>query len=188
MFHSGTVSSEGGPLLLADAIAVHSWHGASEDSSDYERVCLLWDDLNIPGFTIEIGEHQGIIWELGGAGTADVFCTEDGTIHLVRAWLRESRDMASIHALAELPIHTVDPFASLRIGCGRLAILWAPESGECILPEDVNGTGNKPPSGDLSINGAGLVVSLPNGDYTCLHDRVELNGQKALRCHIVRTP
>ena len=35
----GTVSSEGGPFLIADARAARTWRGAEEGSRDYDAAC-----------------------------------------------------------------------------------------------------------------------------------------------------
>ena len=41
MIRLGTVSSEGGPFLLADARAIRAWHGG--DSNDYDELCKALD-------------------------------------------------------------------------------------------------------------------------------------------------
>src|SRR5579871_680659 len=92
MKYLGAVSSEGGPLLLADARLARDWRGSDEDGSDYARACDLFAGEERPGGPISIGQGQGIVWDLEDAGTADVFRVETGRIVLVGAWLDEPND------------------------------------------------------------------------------------------------
>ncbi|SRR5579884_548095 len=183
----GTVSSEGGPLLLADAQVAAAWQGVEGNGSDYERACKLFaQNEHLPGGPISIGQEQGILWELGGAGTAHIFCdsTDRLSLRLVRGWLHSPRDTNAVLALAAVPLRDTIGLGSLKISSGVLAILWAPESGEWIstlpIPESAR------PAGPMSVDGAGLLVHLPQGCYICLYDEVQLeDGQHARRCHLL---
>lgn len=183
MRNIGSVSSEGGPLLLADANTARLWHGVEEDGSDYKRACSLPDSFSNPGGPLLIGQDYGIIWRLGGAGTAHVFANSENQFLLVRAWLH-SNSIESLFELAGVAMQQSSAFGELEIASGILAILWATESGECIKTLDVSVSIR--PSGIMATESAGLLVSVPKGCYTCIHDEVQLpDGQSARRCHLI---
>jgi hypothetical protein len=177
------VDSEDGPLLIADARAARLWRGSDGNGSDYERAYkpLL---SGAPGTTIPIDSHQAVIWELGGAGTADVFYEKRVQIRIVRAWV-DNKDI--IDVLADAPLnknHT--NLGAIEVSSGVLAILWAPENGQCI--ESLRVSQSSRPSGEMATDSAGLLLKVPKGQYTCLHDEVEKGGEAARRCHIILMP
>src|SRR5439155_2136638 len=85
MENIGVVNAEGGPLLLADFRFAQSWHGAEGDSSDYQRACDALDsEPRLEGIEIPISEGRGVLWEMEGAGTADIFRMSENHIAIVR--------------------------------------------------------------------------------------------------------
>ena len=182
MKHVGHVSGEGGPLLLADAHLLVGWRGTEEGGADYARAASLFDeqDPEPDGVEIPLGAGHGVLWEMHGAGTTDVF-REDDDVYLVRSWLD---DESALPDLAE-----AEPFEQTRLGAidvrsGALAILWAAESAICLDPESVAHGGR--PGFATSIDGAALILRVPPGRYAFFHDEVELPGGFARRCRVTR--
>lgn len=177
----GTVSSEGGPFLLADWTTAQQWGGV-DDSDDYERACeLLSGGKNFA--EIEIGNSRGIVWDAHGAGTADVIALPD-RLTLIRLWFDEEEDEETILRLAALPIETPEPAGKLMLNSDALVLLWAPEDGGCLenLPDELPA----PPDGDLAIDGSSLIVPLAAGTYHCFLDELSDPDADAVRCHFVR--
>ncbi len=196
MKYLDNVDSEGGPFLVADAKVARDWHGAEEDGSDYNRACRMFlTDPDIPGGLISVGLERALVWETGGAGTGDVFLDNQDHLIIVRAWLDELSDagdadeLKTVTALAEVPLNEATNIGSLRITSGVLAILWSPENGECIESLDISSLGDdksERPSGDMTTDASGLLVAIEIGNYTCLHDEIELGNASARRCHLIK--
>ena len=191
MRYIDSVNSEGGPFLLADAIVMRDWHGSGGDGSDYERACqLLQSDPEPPGALLPIGVGKALVWDPYGAGTGDVFMDEQGGLTIIRAWLDEHEgastddELRTVTTLATLPPTGATSLGSLKITCGVLAILWAPESGECI--EALNVDESERPTGEMATDSSGLLVRIATGNYTCLHDEFELEKVSARRCHLIK--
>jgi hypothetical protein len=105
----GTVSGEGGPLLLTDLGTVTGWHGSDEE---YELVCARFaGQSNSEGFAIAIGEGAGLVWEMEGGGTANVFRRGAAYAVVARTWLDDPEDPDGPRALAE-----ADATELVRIG------------------------------------------------------------------------
>ena len=88
MNHLFSINAEGGPLLCLDAGAAVKWKGAEDGATDYEMLCSKID--NKPDFSAAVLSICGTacaVWEMAGAGTADVFLQPSGNICIVRAWL-----------------------------------------------------------------------------------------------------
>jgi hypothetical protein len=181
MRHVGHVSGEGGPLLVADANLVRVWGGARDGSGDYARACALFDghDPEPDAVSIDIGPGHGILWELHGPGSADVYRSDD-EIMLVRAWLD---DEAALDALAEADGEQEQEIGELDVTSGAIALIWAPETGS-VIDDDVIRRGGRPPD-ELTVEGTVFVVRVPPGRYHVWHDWVELEGGVARRCRIV---
>lgn len=182
------VSAEGGPLLIADAAVARGWRGIEGgDASDYRIACEMFDRDTVQGCALTIGSGQGMVWDMEGAGVADVFALDSTHVVVVRAWLDDSvnaDDFETVSRLAELPLRNALDFGSIKITSGALAILWATENGSCIGLLDI--PANWRPTGEMSSESSGLLVSMPQGLYSCLHDYVQVDGSEARRCHILR--
>src|SRR5438105_1232596 len=88
--HCGVVDSEDGALLFGDASTLQLWRG-----SDSEPDCIAPMESafqkGISGLNIPINHNSGVIWDLEGPGTADIFCDETlEKIMIVRCWLADS--------------------------------------------------------------------------------------------------
>jgi hypothetical protein len=186
MRHLNTVNSEGGPMLLMDARAARAWRGIEADGSDYERAGKVFEETPVPGGVLSLGEDQAIVWNMGGSGTAHVFVDTAEHLVILRAWLDNPHDLETLFEMAALPWSEAVPFATLDIPSGVLAVLWAPESGECIEDEDLDVVESKRPTGEMAIDSSGLLVSMPSGHYQCLHDEVHAARGNARRCHLLR--
>lgn len=156
------VSSEGGPVLLADFDALRSWKGGSHDSSDYEKACETLCDATVA--QIQVGSHQVIAWDMGGPGTADIIQVSPTHISIVRIWPDESWteddcEQASVAAAVER--FGTEELARLSIHSGYLLALWAPED----MSNAGNPLGDSGIPDDLSIGDGGAYVSAQNGCY-----------------------
>ena len=78
------VSSEGGPILVADFEALRSWRGAFHDSGDYERACDALGSNSL--VEIEVGDDQVLVWDIGGPGTAYLVWVSPEHVSIVRIW------------------------------------------------------------------------------------------------------
>ena len=192
MYYLDAVSSEGGPLLIADAETARKWRGFGEEDGDGEDYKIACDALEAsatrpPGLELQTGDSSYVIWDMGGSGTADILRVSLNEIMIVRAWLDDESDLPEILEMAGKPAPDRRHFANLRVDCGVLAILWAPGSGTCIEPADISEIENfQSPSGDIAIDGSALLVELSNGVYSLFYDEVELaSGESAVRCHII---
>lgn len=181
----GNVSSEMGPLLIADASTARLWRGSDGDGADYKLACDL--TLETPAAFIAIGDQRAVVWEMEAPGMAEVFADLLSRLILVHCWLDamdEQDEEAMVARLAALPIKQSTELGRLEITSGVLAILWAPEGGEGI-PLTITAEVERPgPS--LAIETAGLLVKLPIGTYSCLHDAVEIGENEAVRLHCTR--
>jgi hypothetical protein len=181
----GHVSGEGGPLLIADReIAVH-WRGAEAGSEDYDRACALLDsggDTELG--TIAIADGEGVLWEMEGGGTAEVFSRGPDHAVISRTWPENPDDEGAPRVLAEAPTGELEHFAELRVTSGIVAVLWAPENGGAFEELDEDGL----PAGEMSMGGTGLTVKLAPGIYDCFHDALSNEAGDARRCHLIRRP
>jgi len=185
------VNSEGGPFLIADAEIAHHWRGTEEGGTDYRRACQVFLTFpEPPGALIPVGPGQALVWEPEGAGTGDVFIDGQGHLTIVRAWLDEpdgadtDDELRTVTTLAGLPLNEAVSLGSLEITSGVLAILWSPETGECIEALDVEES--ERPTGEMATDSSGLLVRVAKGSYTCLHDEFELEKVSARRCHLIK--
>ncbi len=180
-----SVDSEGGPFLLADATDARNWQGTEGDGSDYERI----DDIlldGMPAAMIPLGDGQALLWEPDGPGTGDVYY-KDGRFMLLRVWINNPSDLNAVDALSDLPLVNATHLGELEIASGTVAVLWTPESGESIsLLDDVSTNSQSP--GGAETDFSGLLVRVPKGRYSCLHDEVTIGSESARRCHLVLTP
>jgi len=157
------VSSEGGPVLVADFDALRSWRGAFQDSGDYDRACQALGAAMLA--QIQIGSHQALVWDFGGPGTAHIVLVSPTHISILRiwpdaSWSAEECEQAVVSAATER--FGSDELAQLSIHTGYLLAVWA--------PEDMSFAGN--PSGafgipdDRSIGDGGAYIRVLLGRYS----------------------
>ncbi len=174
--HVGSVSSEGGPLILLDAQVVRGWSGI--DGADYERASSLLDRApDALGGEISVGSSSGVLWQ-PSAGTIDVFRVGDG-FALVR-WLGPGEPSAS---LLGLPATRQEILGRLRLA-DRLVVLWAAENGGDIdgLPVPQPG----PARGALAVEGSGLIAACSPGLFEVTHEAFSDATGRGTRCWIRR--
>jgi hypothetical protein len=180
--HLFYVNAEGGPLLCADVQAMRTWRGATSGAPDYDALCALFDaESHCEGAVIEIAGRPAVAWEMGGAGTAHVFRDDAGIIRIVRVWLDDDsmKTVVALAAAAAPPQTTIGEFA---VPSGRLAILWAPESGETI-PENSHAEVEEVLCSGISCTA--FVMRVTARRYICLHDEVSLASGDARRLTLV---
>jgi hypothetical protein len=175
----GYVSTEGGPLLLIDRDAVSSWFGIEGD--DYDRACRILDQREVGG-EIPVGEHRGLLWGVP-TGTTEIWRITPDSLVLSRNWLDPEAvrsEQEQSRRLVDLPQSHQSDLGRLAVRSGWVVILWATENGSDIVKLD-------PADGlalDLSVGNAGIIVSLPAGEYLCSGDEVQDYGPSALRCWV----
>lgn len=177
----GSVGSEGGPLLLADAAAVRTWSGA--EGPDYRLACAPFDrDSALEGIELLLGGHRGVLWEMAGAGVADVYRVLGGGFMLVRYWLMDPHSSAERLSLASQAVGRQTPLGRLTLSTGFACVMWAAITGEEVEP----GPGSAAVEGVQNSEGTSLVFAAAPGEYECLHDSVSTEqGGRARRCHFM---
>ena len=156
------VSSEGGPLLIADFEALRSWRGAFHDSGDYTRACEALGSADVA--QIQTGAHQAVVWDMGGPGTAHIVQVSPLHLSIVRlwpdaAWSEEEYEQTVISAATQW--FSPEERARLRIHSGYLLALWAPED----MSAGGSPAGDSGVPDDLSIGDGGVYVKVPSGEY-----------------------
>jgi hypothetical protein len=173
----GSVSTEGGPLLLSDLDSVGDWTGS--DGGDYDRACRLLDS-QAQGGEIMVGRHTGLIWGVP-TGTTDIWRLDTAKFVLVRGWLDSDSQADQLRDLALIPRSVSVPLGRLAVLSGWLVIAWATENGAGVARVS-------PADGlplDLSVGGSALVARIAAGQYSCSQDEVRKDAATAIRCWIV---
>jgi hypothetical protein len=177
--HLGHVSTEGGPLLIADLHVAANWAGAEGAARDYERAReALEAGPAVPGVQVDVAGATAVIWDMP-TGTADVWRHTPDILVVTRSFLELEDSRASLLASrqTENPILLGD----FHVSSGWAVIMWAAVSGEEIDDLDVaDGLAL-----DLSVGHSGIIAALPPGDYRSYHDDVAYGSETAQRCLIV---
>lgn len=175
----GCVSTEGGPLLIADLSAASKWSGLDGEPSDYDRLLgQLQGAGDPPGLQIDLAGIPVVVWQMP-TGTAEIWRRDDNSLLISRPWLEAGSHRAA--ALAGLPARNPVLIGSLHIETGWVVVVWATEAGEEFA--DL-----RPGEGrvlNLSVDGAGLVVGLSPGAYECFQDEVVEQSESTQRCFVV---
>lgn len=154
----GTVSTEGGPLLLVDPLHLNDWTGA--EGGDFDDVCAFLD--NHPesvGLSVTLGDRSAVIWDMGGAGTADVYRVGSNQLALHRRWPDSPDGFDSGPRLPE----SGRELGRLDVASGQVLVFWSVERGSGI---DMPADGFDGMSVDLAgARGAGLLMELAVGSY-----------------------
>lgn len=180
LHHVGSVSSESGPLLLVDVMNLADWSGTAR--GDYERICHWLDDNpGTPGYGAEVGMEHGLVWDLGGPGTADVFRRSRQDLLICRAW---EDDEDRLSRAAASPAVEAERFGAVSVRSGWLLAFWPTAAGtEIVLPADrVDGH-------QVEVDGvgdAGLLVTLEPGEYFAWWDKANHSSLPMRRCWILK--
>jgi hypothetical protein len=174
----GHVDSEGGPLLIADAELAKQWRGIAGNGPDYDRACAaLGDAKRAPAGFVSIQSGAALVWDLGGEGTASVFCTGENELLIVRSWINDPLDENAVVSLAKYPANTIASIGELRVSSTSLVIAWATED----LGESLEA------SGKMWDTGNALLIRASDGIWNAEHEEVsDLHGQSARRLRLSR--
>ena len=186
--YHGVVSSEEGLLLFGDAKTLQQWTGLENEKAQVDQTEVILE-AGQPGLNLSIENGLGVIWEMEGAGTTDVFISDVAEdIMLVRVWLEGSEDSATetqmIADFSAMPVAPSPVFAEFEVRSGYLAILAPSESGECIKGQEF--TPYYLSVEDMTTDSSGTLLPCANGRYHCYHDSVQLGAPEARRCYIKR--
>jgi len=171
------VSSEGGPLLIADRAAVVTWRGADGDGTHYDRACQLLESTS-PLLAVEHSwaGGTGVLWEMP-TGSAEVWRVSEHCVLLSRPWLDPGHEVRR-EELAVAPFEASQPVAHVEIASGWMVVAWS--------AEDASDIGDLEPADavslNLSVSGAGVVLAMPPGTYECAVDEVTCGGARSVRC------
>jgi hypothetical protein len=149
------VSSEGGPLLIADAEALRDWSGAFGAGDDYRRACAAIDSKGIG----VLGDRI-LVWDIEGGGIAYLTQYDDRSFKLVRFWTNDDPDDDAIRELALLTRPTRER-ASVRITTSPVIVVWACEDTRQMTVTSVPGV----PEGDWSMGGIVYCFPVVPGTY-----------------------
>lgn len=172
------VSSEGGPILIVDAELLGNWRGI--DGDDYRRACSVVESSQTPdGGVVTINNGEGLVWNIGGPGSAFVIRNSGRLPALVRYWSNGDLTEEALRSIVtEIELERQKVLGHLNLSSGRVAIVWAVENGKALkLPSDEGRI-----YGDTSIEDSGYMMKLPEGRYALLFvESVALGAQfKAL--------
>lgn len=180
MQHIGFINTEGGPLLLIDSALARSWAGV--EGHDYERACEVFDwHPGANAAAISVGSGSGLIWEMNGAGTANIYKTEDNGIVIVRAWLARNAETSELKTFAEEPTENLAELGVMEVDSNAIVILWATESG-CGVNDSASQQIRRPQQ--MNLDNAGLIIPLTSGQYEAKHDFIKRSGSEAWRLHL----
>lgn len=170
----GHVSTEGGPLLIADRAAIANWAGA--DGGGYAELCDALLASETRALPISLDGSLGLAWDVQ-TGTTHIWRMGPSSVLLTRAWVDQLGDLPR---LAKQAMDDGDAFGPVTISSGWLVVVWAPEPGHSVLAAE-------PSDGlslDLSVGSAGLLIAMPTGNYEASGDEVDVDNASALRCLI----
>jgi hypothetical protein len=168
------ISTEGGPIIVADFSTLSGWKGAFDSGQDYERACKsLTEGKSIAQMTVNGG--TAVVWNFGGAGTANV--VDIGSdITLVRYWADDFLDDTSlIDLLRESLADVLDSGLHQEFLSDCLLASWATEdTSDWKIPNGQRGE----PEGTLSVGHAAACLKVSPGRYRVGHREAECNGIK----------
>ncbi len=175
----GDVSTEGGPLLIADHAIAKAWAGIDGDGRDYSRACEVLDGGDAPGAMLQVSTGSAVIWDMP-TGTAEIWRESPDHLCISRPWLSPNDADDQSKLLARLPSQVTTPIGRFEVTSGWIVIVWAAESGRDY--RDVEPTDGR--CLNLSVGAAGIIVALPPGHYQCRHDEVREPSSMTNRCFI----
>ena len=181
----GHVNAEGGPLILLDHAVATRWRGIEDGGGDYRRACQLLDRTpRVAGLPIPVGQGNGLLWDMGGPGTAMVYRHTQDHIEILRDWVDAPDGRAHTRQLAALALQAAEEVGTIVLLTEWLIVLWAPEDGLAFESFDSAGRAN----GEMAFETGGLAVRAVPGEYRVWHDKVSTENGSARRCHLVRAP
>lgn len=185
MLHSwfARVGCEGGPLLLCDAEAFAAWGGAVlDDDYELDPACDLHratnvlhpsDDEELEAGAVRFGPHErhtGLVWQMDGAGTAEVATAGDTGVLVMRSWVRNT-DAPHRYTTGPAAPSRERPAGGLDLPSGRLAVVWAP-----VAAADVTGLDSPTVPARLDVDhlvGIGTLLRVRPGRYLVRHGSLE---------------
>jgi hypothetical protein len=167
------ISSEGGPLLLADEVALREWKGSFHEGTDYERACRVVTNGHIGA----LDDGRILVWDIDGAGTAFLTSYDEFSLQLVRFWADEDPSEDQIVEMASLTTPTGER-SNVCFTTSPAIVVWACEEiTQMTLPPDaLPGV----PDGDWSMGGTVYSLPIAPGLYSAEVGRYESDGLAVL--------
>lgn len=177
----GNISTEGGPLIIADSNIINNWNGV--EGNDYVQLCNIFDsDLTLEGFPITFKSNSPITWELEGGGIVDIYKNETEII-LVKIWqsddIKIDRTELATIPISEKHIH----IGNLIINATYLLIFWATESLKNAFLDYSKHYGIL--NGDFAFDNSSLYIKTSVKEFSCICDNVNINKCCARRLHLM---
>ncbi|EDY17729.1 hypothetical protein CfE428DRAFT_4768 [Chthoniobacter flavus Ellin428] len=149
------VSSEGGPLLVADADALRAWSGAFDDGEDYTRACSALGSGGLASL-----DGRALVWDIQGGGTAYLTRSDEQSFQLVRFWANAELDDAAIQDCIRL-IKPAGEASTVQITAPLAIVVWACEDTRTMAIKSCPGV----PEGDWSMGGTVYCFPVKAGTY-----------------------
>jgi hypothetical protein len=167
------ISSEGGPLLVADALALRDWVGCFHGSADYDRACHVVSDVQVGS----LDDDRILVWDIEGAGTAFLTGYDACSFRLVRFWTDDDPSDERIMEMTSMATPTGER-ASVRLTASPAIVVWACEETRrmTLLPDAVAGI----PDGDWSMGGTVYSFPVTPGSYSAEVGRYESDAMMIL--------
>ncbi|OGO53975.1 MAG: hypothetical protein A2V84_08715 [Chloroflexi bacterium RBG_16_70_13] len=179
----GSVSTEGGPIIVGDADLLVTWHGALGPGDDYGRLVeRIPDDPRPNGIAVELGGASAFAWTIP-TGSVEVW-RQAGRVTLQFAWYPSSTPTLTQRlGLLNRPGTQSQWLGRVEIRTGWMGIIWAAEDVAEMRPwAHVDGEISSGATSD-----SGVILKLNAGVYSASQDEVvEKEGASAYRCSLIR--
>lgn len=164
--------------MCVDAGAAARWNGAVDDAQDYGNLCAAIDaQPEFSAMITPIAGLPGVVWEMQGAGTADVFVADDGRVAVLRAWLSQDTN-EDLKELADTKPVSRRVLGVIDVPSGVLAVFWSVESGRTI-PQHIDSRFRQ--IDGTAIKGSVFALKATTSRYTCCDELVKVRNAHARR-------
>lgn len=134
----------------------------------------------LTGYQADVGAGYGLVWDMGGPGTADLFRRSSRDLLICRSWEDEGD---RLRRAAAAPAVEAERFGSISVRSGWLLAFWPTAAGnEIALPADRSDGRQVEVDG---VGDAGLLLTLEPGDYLAWWDKATDSARPVRRSWIL---